>query len=80
VRGGAGHEAEAFYMSSIGSKGCVVVQNMKGMTSLHQASLQELVKRVRDGAGPEGDDQPAPRCAPQPARHHPAAGEGRPAC
>ncbi len=44
--------------------------------------LHELnrAKRVRGGAGPEGDDQPAPRCAPQPARHHPAAGEGRPAC
>jgi hypothetical protein len=44
-------------------KGCVVVQNMKGMmTSLHQASLHELnrVKRVCGGAGHEGDDQPAP--------------------
>jgi hypothetical protein len=36
---------------------------MKGMmTSLHQVSLHEInrVKRVRGGAGHEGDDQPAP--------------------
>jgi hypothetical protein len=32
---------------------------MKEMTILHQASLQELVKRVRGGAGPKRDDQPA---------------------
>jgi hypothetical protein len=39
-----------------------VVQDTKGMTSLHQTSLHMLkrVKKVCGGAGHEGDDQPAP--------------------
>jgi hypothetical protein len=41
---------------------CMVVQDMKRMTSLHQASLHELkrVKKVCGGAGHEENDQPAP--------------------
>ncbi len=49
-------------MSLKGLKSCVVVQDMKRMTSQHQASLHEInwVERVRNGAGHKGDDQPAP--------------------
>jgi hypothetical protein len=43
VCGGSGHEgvdhpSQAFYMSEIGLKGCVVVQIMKGLTTLAKLS------------------------------------------
>jgi hypothetical protein len=41
--------------------------------------MRNKVSRAHALLGPEGFDQPAPRGPVQPARHHPATRQGRPA-